>query len=134
MAALLSCDVGNTDKVVRYINECRDHEIEVLPPDINESDKDFAVVNDRIRFGLAAVKNVGGAALDSIMEERASRRPLRGAGGFLRPGRFPQGQPAGHREPDQGRGLRFPGGQALPALRHPGSWPWSRPSPRNGIA
>ena len=70
MAALLSCDMNNTDKVVIYINECRDNEIEVLPPDINESDKDFTVVDDRIRFGLAAVKNVGEAALDSIIEER----------------------------------------------------------------
>ena len=70
MAALLSCDVNNTDKVVLYINECKDHGTEVLPPDINESDQDFNVVDGRIRFGLAAVKNVGGAALDSIMEER----------------------------------------------------------------
>ncbi|SHO50460.1 DNA polymerase III subunit alpha [Desulfopila aestuarii] len=70
MAALLSCDMTNTDKVVMYINECREHDIEVLPPDINESFKDFTVVNDRIRFGLAAVKNVGESALDSIIEER----------------------------------------------------------------
>ena len=70
MAALLSCDMNNTDKVVRYISECRDHKIEVLPPDINESFKDFTVIDDRIRFGLAAVKNVGGSALDSIIEER----------------------------------------------------------------
>ncbi len=70
MAALLSCDMNNTDKVVVYINECKEHEIEVLPPDINESNRDFAVVNDRIRFGLAAVKNVGSAAIDSILEVR----------------------------------------------------------------
>ncbi|MDW7771821.1 MAG: DNA polymerase III subunit alpha [Desulfobulbaceae bacterium] len=70
MAALLSCDMDNTDKVVRYINECKIHAIEVLPPDINESFQDFTVINDRIRFGLAAVKNVGGAALISIIEER----------------------------------------------------------------
>jgi DNA polymerase-3 subunit alpha len=70
MAALLSCDMNNTDKVVLYINECRDHHIEVLPPDINESVNDFSVINDRVRFGLAAVKNVGGSALDSIIEER----------------------------------------------------------------
>ncbi len=75
MAALLSCDVNNTDKVVLYINECKDHEIEVLPPDINESDQDFNVVEGRVRFGLAAVKNVGGAALDSIMEERGKEGP-----------------------------------------------------------
>jgi len=70
MTALLSCDMNNTDKIVRYISECRDHNIEVLPPDINESVKDFSVIDDRIRFGLAAVKNVGGSALDSIIEER----------------------------------------------------------------
>jgi DNA polymerase-3 subunit alpha len=75
MAALLSCDMNNTDKVVAYISECRDHEIEVLPPDINESYKDFTVVDDRIRFGLAAVKNVGEAALDSIIEERKTEGP-----------------------------------------------------------
>jgi len=70
MAALLSCDMTNTDKVVTYINECKEHGIEVLPPDINESFKDFTVIKDRIRFGLAAVKNVGESALDSIIEER----------------------------------------------------------------
>ena len=70
LAALLSCDVENTDKVVKYINECRQEKIEVLPPDINESFSDFTVINDRIRFGMAAVKNVGGAALDSILAER----------------------------------------------------------------
>jgi DNA polymerase-3 subunit alpha len=75
MAALLSCDMNNTDKVVTYINECRDSEIEVLPPDINESYKDFTVVDDRIRFGLAAVKNVGEAALDSIIEVRDTEGP-----------------------------------------------------------
>ncbi len=77
MAALLSCDMNNTDKIVTYINECRDHEIEVLPPDINESDQDFTVINDRIRFGLAAVKNVGDAALDSIIEERRQDGPFK---------------------------------------------------------
>ncbi len=72
LAALLSCDVDNTDKVVKYINECKQMGIDVLPPDINESDHDFTVIRDRIRFGLAAVKNVGDAALDSIIEERTA--------------------------------------------------------------
>ncbi len=76
MAALLSCDAHDTDKVVRYKKECEDHDIEVLPPDINESDKDFTVVEDGVRFGLAAVKNVGGAALDSIIEERGKNGPF----------------------------------------------------------
>ncbi len=70
MAALLSCDMNNTDKVVLYINECRERGIEVLPPDINASVQDFSVHEDKIRFGLAAVKNVGESALASIVEER----------------------------------------------------------------
>ncbi len=70
MAALLSCDMNNTDKVVLYINECRERGIEVLPPDINSSVQDFSVHEDKIRFGLAAVKNVGESALASIVEER----------------------------------------------------------------
>jgi len=70
MTALLSCDMNNTDKIVLYINECSEHDIEVLPPDINESVKDFSVIDDRVRFGLAAVKNVGENALDSIVDER----------------------------------------------------------------
>jgi DNA polymerase-3 subunit alpha len=71
MAALLSCDMNNTDKIVLYINECREHKLEVLPPDINESYYDFNVTDDRIRFGMAAVKNVGESALESIIQERA---------------------------------------------------------------
>jgi DNA polymerase-3 subunit alpha len=75
LAALLSCDVDNTDKVVKYINECKQLGIEVLPPDINESYHDFTVIKDRIRFGLAAVKGVGEAALDSVIEERRKGGP-----------------------------------------------------------
>ncbi|MEI6126832.1 MAG: DNA polymerase III subunit alpha, partial [Pseudomonadota bacterium] len=70
MAALLSSEMGTTDKVVSHINECREKNIEVLPPDVNESIQDFKVTGNKIRFGLAAVKNVGGAAIDSIIEAR----------------------------------------------------------------
>lgn len=70
ITALLSCDMNNTDKIVLYINECRENKIVVLPPDINESYKDFSVRDDNIRFGLAAIKNVGGSALDIIIQER----------------------------------------------------------------
>ncbi len=73
MAALLSCDVDNTDKVVKYIQECRQMHIEVLPPDINASYRDFTVSENNIRFGLAAVKNVGMAALDNIIAEREEK-------------------------------------------------------------
>lgn len=70
MAALLTSEAQNADKIVKYISECREMGIEVLPPHINESFKDFAVVGDRIRFGLAAVKNVGDAAIEAILTER----------------------------------------------------------------
>ena len=70
MAALLTCDVNNTNNVVKFIAECRERRIRILPPDVNESDKVFTVVGDGIRFGLAAVKNVGGGAIDAILEAR----------------------------------------------------------------
>ena len=75
MAALLTSEMGNTDKVVRYINECRDLGIKVLPPDVNESDKDFTVTQEGIRFGLAAIKNVGAGAIDAILEARQAEGP-----------------------------------------------------------
>jgi DNA polymerase-3 subunit alpha len=70
MAALLTSDMDNTDRVVKYINECRDLGITILPPDVNESYRTFSVAGENVRFGLAAVKNVGGGAVDSIIETR----------------------------------------------------------------
>ena len=71
MAALLSSEIGNTDKVVQYINEARELGLEVLPPDVNESGFKFTVVGDRrIRFGLGAVRNVGWGAIESIIAAR----------------------------------------------------------------
>ncbi|MBM7622588.1 DNA polymerase III subunit alpha [Sporohalobacter salinus] len=70
MAALLSSVMGNSDKVARYIEECNRMEIEVLPPDVNESEVRFTVVEDRIRFGLEAVKNVGQKAIEEIIRSR----------------------------------------------------------------
>ncbi len=72
MAALLSSEIGNTDKVVQYINEARELDLEVLPPDVNESGFKFTVVGDRrIRFGLGAVRNVGWGAIESIIAARS---------------------------------------------------------------
>ena len=59
MAALLSIRMGSQEKVSLYINECRRMSISVLPPDINDSLSDFTVVENSIRFGLSAIKNVG---------------------------------------------------------------------------
>lgn len=71
MASLLTSEKDNTDKIVEYVSEARNMGIEILPPDINESFANFTVVgNNQIRFGLLAIKNVGEAALNSIMENR----------------------------------------------------------------
>jgi len=70
MAALLTSVTGNTDDVVKYINECREMGIAVEPPDINVSDATFTPHGKAIRFGLAAVKNVGHNAIESIIAGR----------------------------------------------------------------
>src|SRR5579864_4336069 len=78
MSALLTSEMGNTDKVVKYINECREMAIPVLPPDVNSSGKDFTPADAQgIRMGLCAVRNVGGGAADSIMEAQESGGPFR---------------------------------------------------------
>ncbi|MBF0253561.1 MAG: hypothetical protein HQL11_00305 [Candidatus Omnitrophica bacterium] len=78
MTALLSSEKDNTDKVVQYIDECKRMGIEVLPPDVNESFPSFTVVGERsIRFGLAAVKNVGQAAIDSVIQNRIKTGPFK---------------------------------------------------------
>jgi DNA polymerase-3 subunit alpha len=70
MAALLTSVTGNTDDVVKYINECREMGIAVEPPDINVSHANFTPHGNAIQFGLAAVKNVGHNAIDSIVAGR----------------------------------------------------------------
>jgi len=70
MAALLTEDMENTDKVIKNIGEVRAMGVEVLPPDINASARSFTVAEDVMRFGLGAVKGVGAAALESIQQVR----------------------------------------------------------------
>lgn len=70
MAALLSNEIGNTERISRYVRECESLGIKILPPDINESEGRFKVVGEGIRFGLSAVKNVGQGAVDHIVEKR----------------------------------------------------------------
>ncbi|MEA1967767.1 MAG: DNA polymerase III subunit alpha [Thermodesulfobacteriota bacterium] len=72
MAALMTSDMNNSDSVVKFMDECRSHDIKVLPPDINESDAVFTVSSNAIRFALAAVKNVGQGAIESIVAVRNS--------------------------------------------------------------
>ena len=72
MAAMLGSETGNTEKVVKYINEARSMSITVLPPDVNSSDVDFTPVGDQIRFGLRAIKNVGENTVKGILAARES--------------------------------------------------------------
>ena len=84
MAALMTSDMGNQDKIVGYFTECRDLGIKVLGPDVNESQKNFAVVEGAIRFGLAAIKNVGEGAVDSVLAIRAEGGPFTSFFNFCR--------------------------------------------------
>jgi DNA polymerase-3 subunit alpha len=77
MAALLTTEKANTDKLAKYINACREMGIEVLPPDVGSSGLDFTAGKSRIRFGLSAIKNVGEAAIRSILEARTEGSPPR---------------------------------------------------------
>ena len=77
MAALLTSEKDNRDKIISHIGSCREMGINVLPPDINDSMSDFSVVGDNIRFGLAAVKNVGIGAIESIIQVREAAEPFR---------------------------------------------------------
>jgi DNA polymerase-3 subunit alpha len=70
MAALLTSETGNTAKVVKYIGECRDMGIHVLPPDVNSSEWSFTPDGDGIRFGLGAIKSLGQSAVESIIAAR----------------------------------------------------------------
>src|SRR3989454_1321831 len=72
MAALLTSEMGDTDKIVKYIDECRAMGLRVQPPDVNVSQVCFSVAGDTIRFGLADIKNVGEAAMESILKTRAA--------------------------------------------------------------
>lgn len=77
MAALLSSEIGNTDKIVMYIAECKDMGIPVLPPDINESSLDFLSLDGRIRFGMLAIRNVGEGVIRSILDYRNNNGPFK---------------------------------------------------------
>jgi DNA polymerase-3 subunit alpha len=69
-SALLTIEAQNTEKLALYLGECRDRQIPVLPPDINESQLRFTVTPDGVRFGLTAIKNVGEGAIESLLDVR----------------------------------------------------------------
>ena len=70
-AALLSIESDNSDKVMQYVNNARDAGLEVLPPDINASDRHFTVRDGKIVYGLQAIKSIGEAAIDAILDARS---------------------------------------------------------------
>lgn len=70
MAALLTSEKDNRDKIIKYMSACKELGINILPPDLNESQRDFTISGENIRFGMAAIKNVGLAAVDSIISVR----------------------------------------------------------------
>jgi DNA polymerase-3 subunit alpha len=72
MAALMSTELEDTDKILIFISDCKKHSVEILPPDVNLSQREFSVVGDKkIRYALGALKGVGTAAIDSIREAQA---------------------------------------------------------------
>ena len=77
-AALLGTEINNKDKITAYIQEAKDFNIDILPPDVNQSLWLFNVIGNTIRFGLGAVKGVGEGAVDDIVRERTENGPFKG--------------------------------------------------------
>jgi DNA polymerase III subunit alpha len=84
LAAVLTIESGNLEKLGKYIGHARDRGIPVLAPEMNSSERDFAVVAEGIRFGFGGVKNVGGGAIDAILESRAEGGPFKSLYDFVR--------------------------------------------------
>lgn len=77
-AALLGTEISNMDKVTMYAQDAREHGVEILPPDVNESLWLFNVIGKTIRFGMGAIKNVGNGAVEEIIRERTEGGPFKG--------------------------------------------------------
>jgi DNA-directed DNA polymerase III (polc) len=77
MAALISSELTNTDKVFTYINACREMQIPVVPPDVNVSESRFCVIDNKVVFGLAGIKGVGEEAVGDIVAERQENGPFK---------------------------------------------------------
>ncbi len=84
MAALLTSEIGNEDKIVQYIGECRTMGIAILPPDVNQSNEGFTIADSAIRFGLVAIKNVGAGAIESVLDARRTHGRFRSLAHFCR--------------------------------------------------
>ena len=77
MAAVLTSYTGKTDKIVHYVSACRQDGIQVLPPDINESGKEFTATKEGVRFGLAGIRGVGEGVAEAIIAEREAGGPFK---------------------------------------------------------
>ena len=83
MAALISSVIDNNGKIAKYINVCRQMNVEVLPPSINDGVGKFSISDGRIRYGLSGIKSVGGAVVDRIVSERSKNGPFKDLRDFL---------------------------------------------------
>lgn len=83
MAALMSHEGGDTDKILKDLNECRKQNMEILPPDVNESSSSFSVAGNSIRYGLSAVKGIGEKAVELIISEREARGKFKSIDDFI---------------------------------------------------
>jgi len=77
MAALLSCELGETDKLVEHVEDCRRMGIEIIPPSVNLGDVEFSVHGEKLTFGLGAIKGVGEGAIGAIVAERTAHGPFK---------------------------------------------------------
>ncbi|MCH9634634.1 MAG: DNA polymerase III subunit alpha [Chlamydiae bacterium] len=76
MAALMTCDSDDVGKVAKFIQECKNLNIEILPPDVNEAGKQFRPTQEGIRFAMNAIKGVGDGVVETIINERAKKGPF----------------------------------------------------------
>ena len=83
MAALMSSVLDSAAKIAEYTNECRSMGIDILPPDVNESNDDFSVVGDHIRYGLVAAKGIGRGVIQAVMREREENGPFKSFESFV---------------------------------------------------
>ncbi|HSV95767.1 MAG TPA: DNA polymerase III subunit alpha [Spirochaetota bacterium] len=83
LAALLSFQPDNQDDIIKYVGDCRENGIAILPPDINHSKKDFTTEKGCIRFGLSAIKGIGEKAIESIVEARSKKKRFETLDDFL---------------------------------------------------
>ena len=77
MAALMTSVIDNPSKVAQYIYSCRQMDITILPPDINEGDAVFTVYNGAIRYALSAIKGVGRPVIEALVAEREANGPYK---------------------------------------------------------